>query len=57
MRTVRRINLGSLIVKAILVVAITVCAIIGLAGLLLPIIPGLLFLALAAMLVRHLGRA
>ncbi len=57
MRTVRRLNLGSLIVKTILVVAIAACAIIGLAGLLLPIIPGLLFLALAAMLVRHLGRA
>ena len=57
MRTVRRLNLGSLIVKSILIVAIAVCAIVGLAGLLLPIVPGILFLCLAAVLVRHLGRA
>ena len=57
MRYVRRLNLGNLIVKTILIVAIAACAIIGLAGLLLPIIPGILFLCLAAMLVRHLGRA
>lgn len=57
MRKVRRLNLGSLIVKSILLVAIAACAIIGLAGLLLPIIPGILFLCVAAMLVRHLGRA
>lgn len=57
MRTVRRLNLGSLIVKSILVVAIAACAIVGLAGLLLPIIPGILFLCLAAVLVKHLGRA
>lgn len=57
MRPVRRLTLTSLIVRALLVLAIAVCAIIGLAGLLLPIIPGILFLCLAGMLVRHLGRA
>jgi len=57
MRKVRRLNLGNLIVRAILIVAIAACAIIGLAGLLLPIIPGILFLCLAAVLVRQFGRA
>lgn len=56
-RSIRRLNPGALIVKSILLVAIAACAIIGLAGLLLPIIPGILFLCLAAVLVRHLGRA
>ncbi len=56
MRNVRRLNLGNLIVRAILLVAIAICAIIGLAGLLLPLIPGLFFLALAAILLRHFQR-
>lgn len=56
-RSIRRLNPGALIVKSILLVAIAACAIIGLAGLLLPIVPGILFLCLAAALVRHLGRA
>ncbi len=55
-RSIRRLNPGALIVKSILLVAIAVCAIIGLAGLLLPIIPGLLFLALAAILLRQFQR-
>ena len=57
MRSLRRFNLSSLLVQTLLLLAIAVCAVIGLAGLLLPIIPGILFLCLAAMLVRHLGRA
>ena len=55
-RSIRRLNPGALIVKSILLVAIAACAIIGLAGLLLPIIPGLLFLALAAILLRQFQR-
>ncbi len=55
-RNIRRLNPGALIVKSILLVAIAACAIIGLAGLLLPIIPGLLFLALAAVLLRQFQR-
>ena len=57
MRSLRRFNLSSLLVQTLLLLAIAVCAVIGLAGLLLPIIPGILFLCLAAMLIRRLGRA
>ncbi len=56
MRTVRRISLTSLLVQTLLLLAIAACAIIGVAGLLLPLIPGLLFLAVAAILLRQFQR-
>ena len=56
MRTVRRLSFTSLLVQTLLLLAIAACAIIGVAGLLLPLIPGLLFLALAAVLLRHFQR-
>ncbi len=57
MRTIRRFKPVSLITKVLLLAAIAACAVIGLAGLLLPIIPGILFLCLAVLLARQLGRA
>ena len=39
-----------------LLLAIAACAIVGVAGLLLPLIPGLLFLAIAAVLLRQFQR-
>lgn len=56
MRTVRRISFTSLLVQTLLLLAIAVCAIVGVAGLLLPLIPGLLFLAIAAVLLRQFQR-
>ncbi len=56
MRTVRRISLTSLLVQTLLLLAIAACAIVGVAGLLLPLIPGLLFLAIAAVLLRQFQR-
>ena len=56
MRPVRRISLTSWLLRGLLLVAIAVCAIIGVAGLLLPIIPGILFLCLAALLLRRFGK-
>ncbi len=56
MRTVRRISSTSLLVQTLLLLAIAACAIIGVAGLLLPLIPGLLFLAVAAILLRQFQR-
>ncbi len=56
MRTVRRISLTSLLVQTLLLLAIAACAIVGVAGLLLPLIPGLLFLAVAAVLLRQFQR-
>ncbi len=56
MRTVRRISLTSLLLQTLLLLAIAACAIIGVAGLLLPLIPGLLFLAVAAILLRQFQR-
>ncbi len=54
MRTIRWMNPGAWIVRAILLLGVAACTIIGLAGLLLPIIPGILFLCLAALLARRL---
>ncbi len=45
----------SLAYKAALVAVITLCVILGVIGLILPIIPGLLFLALAVMLASKLS--
>ncbi len=56
MRTVRRISFSSLLVQTLLLLAIAACAIVGVAGLLLPLIPGLLFLAIAAVLLRQFQR-
>ena len=56
MRTVRRISLTALLVQTLLLLAIAACAIVGVAGLLLPLIPGLLFLAIAAVLLRQFQR-
>ena len=56
MRSVRRISLTSWLLRGLLLVAIAACAIIGVAGLLLPIIPGILFLCLAALLLRRFGK-
>jgi uncharacterized membrane protein YbaN (DUF454 family) len=45
----------SLAYKAVLIAAIAVCLVLGVIGLILPIIPGLLFLALAVMLASKLS--
>ncbi len=46
----------SLFQKAVLGAIITLCLVLGVIGLVLPIIPGLLFLALAAVLAGKLSR-
>ena len=46
----------SLIYKGVLIAIIGVCLVLGVIGLILPIIPGLLFLALAVMLASKLSR-
>ena len=43
--------------KVIAIVALAVCFVIGIVGLVLPIVPGLLFLALAALIAAQLSPA
>ena len=43
--------------KVIAIVALAICLVIGVVGLVLPIIPGLLFLALAALIAAQLSPA
>lgn len=46
-------SLGDIGIKLLACVIIVMCLILGLAGLILPIIPGLLFLALAGIVAAH----
>ena len=50
----KKANIGSVSVKLIAALFVVICLAIGAVGIVLPIIPGLLFLALAALIVtRH----
>ncbi len=56
MRSIHRLSLTSVLLRTMLLLAIAVCAIIGVAGLVLPLVPGILFLCIAGLLLRQLGR-
>lgn len=48
-------NLASMVYKTLLIGVIVICGILGVIGLVLPIIPGVLFLCIAAMLLAKLS--